>query len=510
MDGQVDIVKAVGDDFDGSDDRGHKCNETEERSSDFLVNDLIQRARLLLSELEELRQRLRSLRLEGSVELAHFRGMAASECTMLEKLAAAPSDRNRAHVARSSNIPFLEHVWSCCKQSQDLLALHKRVYLPDELNPHRTDSFHSTKSKKGHKDNTVTIDVVSEGGRRWTKVSLVTNTRLLFDLAKQGWDSSESSEEDEPVALVSPDCHDDCDIPIIRTSKNLVAASRMTRVRTRHPSIVLMLPRVQLGVTPEVDHVIKSCRAAGVSVFCAQDLEPPPPLTAALPSMVIDPISKLTKALNVDCTILLALVSDLSHGKVSMEPWFSRSLQRQAEVEDTETLLTSLLYPVLQGRPMVCTQQAAQCFRQITDTIGTPSEKARTVLLMGDDKSKSQGVLIERLQDYSAHKVPINLRLPVKVVDWQEHNSQFHLPPAALAVGREMSVNNKSVFLYGWAAERTTLTSNRIIKRQIDRKLEEFQDLPDDVWPSIWVCPIARSLVGREKRGSQRPGQKDP
>jgi hypothetical protein len=31
------------------------------------------------------------------------------------------------------------------------------------------------------------VDVVADGGLSWIKVSLVTNTRLLFDLAKQGW-----------------------------------------------------------------------------------------------------------------------------------------------------------------------------------------------------------------------------------------------------------------------------------------------------------------------------------
>ena len=38
------------------------------------IDDLILRAKTILSELEAFRERLRSLRLEGSVEIAHFRG----------------------------------------------------------------------------------------------------------------------------------------------------------------------------------------------------------------------------------------------------------------------------------------------------------------------------------------------------------------------------------------------------------------------------------------------------
>lgn len=62
-----------------------------------------------------------------------------------------------------------------------------------------------------------------------SKVSLVSETRLLFDLAKQGWEISDSDGEDgqQDENLVRTSQHDeDWDVPLVKTTKQLLKVSR--------------------------------------------------------------------------------------------------------------------------------------------------------------------------------------------------------------------------------------------------------------------------------------------
>ena len=224
--------------------------------------------------------------------------------------------------------------------------------------------------------------------------------------------------------------------------------------------------------------------------------------------MAPDPILGFSDTLNIDCTILLALVSEFSHAKVSKEPWFHSALQRQVEIEDNENLLPCLLYPALRGHRLVCTHEATKRMREIVDTIGTPSEKARTAILMGDDTTKSQEQLVHEMQQWSAYSVPSDWQLPILVVDQNHDHCQSNLPQEAYSASANMTTINQSVFLHGWATGRTTITSNRAVVKQIENDLEKFDSLKDSVWPSIWLCPTARSLVGKEKRGERTESKK--
>lgn len=158
---------------------------------------------------------------------------------------------------------------------------------------------------------------------------------------------------------------------------------------------------------------------------------------------------------------------------------------------------------------MVCTEEAAKRMREIVDTIGTPSEKARTALLMGDDSAKTKQQLLEEMQQWSKYLVPHHWSLPIAVVDQNQRDCMSTLPSQALATAQEMTSINRSVFLHGWAAGRTTITSNRIVVKQIEKSLDDYEDLDDSVWPKIWLCPTARSLVGKEKRGSKKDEKKN-
>jgi hypothetical protein len=478
-----------------------------------ILLDLTTRAQGLLSGLEIFKEHLRSVRLEAMIEMAHFRSTVQSELNMLERLSQNPDTNSANHIVRSSNLPFLETVWNHAKSSKDLTALQKRMYYDplgpaNEGTPKKAVQNGRQRGKQRRlKAASTVVDVVADGGLSWIKVSLVTNTRLLFDLAKMGWECGASSEEDEEYLDSFPE--EDRDVPILKTAKELGSASTAMRIRTRNPKVTLVLPRIVPGIQDEVDRVLDDCRKAGVAVRCSKDIPISPDVKDAQTSMVPDPFSGFTDTLNIDCTILLAIVSEFSHAKVSKEPWFHKALKRQVEIEDNENLLPSLLYPAMGERRLVCTKEAAKRMREIVDTIGTASEKARTAILMGDDDNNSREQLIEEMQQWSAYEVPSTWQLPIRVVDQDEDGCQTNLPVEAAHVSREQTEINKSVFLHGWAAQMTTITSNRTVVKQLEAELEQYIDLADGVWPKIWLCPTARSLVGREKRGVKKEDRKE-
>jgi hypothetical protein len=485
--------------------------EGESTSVETILGDLTSRAENILSELEAFRQYLRSIKQEQHIEVAQFRNSVTSELSMLGRLASKVDEESTSHNARSSNLPFMETVWLHAKRSKNLVALRKRLYYNSSsksfkkamahiaLDPQRT-------RKRDLKDSSVTVDAITDAGLKWVKVSLVTHTRLMFDLAKQGWTGTS---DDEYSDYGSDEDDGDSDIPLLKTTKELCEAASSLRVRTRKPQVYLLLPRVTLGQSAEVDAIVQSCQKAGAIVCCGKDTSPVPELQDAFDNMV-PPLKPIVSDMaNIDCTILLALVSDFSHAKVSKEPWFHPALKREVEIEGDENLLPSLLYPALGNRKLVCTHEAAARMREIVDTLGTPTEVARTRILMGDDDADNQPRLVQAMQELSAYDVPLDWRLPVVIVDQNENDCQSKLPSEAVLAGSKMTPINQSVFLYGWAVGCTTITSNRAAVKQIENSLQQHIDLDASVFPSIWLCPTARSLVGKERRGTRKEEGKE-
>lgn len=116
---------------------------------------------------------------------------------------------------------------------------------------------------------------------------------------------------------------------------------------------------------------------------------------------------------------------------------------------------------------------------------------------MGDDPSCSGATSLIRFQRLSIHPVPQFLQLPVIIIDHDGYDHRLSDPAKRMLDA--MSALNQSVFGYGWATGQTIITSNRGVVKRIETDLERSQDLDESDWPSIWLCPTARSLVGREK-----------
>ena len=467
-------------------------NGQEDDDIDYTVSDntksltaekLLARCRALLYEIEHFEGVLKQHGRDSTVDLRAFKNNLRTELKSLQKTDAT------VHNLRSSNLSFHTAVWDTAKSSCGVVAFNKRFTIKADKVPNAQPTTGTEK---------VTVDIVAEGGAEWIKVSTITEMRLIFEMTKNGWEFGQNDTDSK-----ADDEDDDTALHLQKLARDLQRAAASVRIRYKHPRIRFVLPNIEYGVTQEIDHLITTIRSTGCDVQCANDIIAPSPLDEAIPRMVYDEFASFSSTFNIDCTLLLALVSDLSHGPVSIQPSHHLAIRRQIEREETDQLLPTSLWPAMADKELVCTSHAARRMREIVDLIGTPGETARTALLMGDEIGSRQS-LLDEFQKYSTHIVPNEWRIPVKVLQEDDLDALRTLPSVAKTVSEKLSDINRSVFLYGWAKGITTLSSNRTVVRMIEKVMEESGS---DVGPDIWLCPMARSLLGKEKK--IRRGEKD-
>ncbi|KAI9829523.1 MAG: hypothetical protein M1826_005567 [Phylliscum demangeonii] len=646
-------------------------------SAPLTTDDLLAHCQQLLSELQQYEDHLRAEQKTQTVDLRAFRKNLQAERKWLEKKrssykrheededeaedeneakdeaddgctievdrspdGAGPeraSDGERdqvavavamAHGLRSSNLPFYRAVWETAKRSKGVVGFEKSFAVvaldggwPGPGSADGGDATGSarktTKDKKKNKmkKKTVVVDIVAGTGREWIKVSTMTETKLLFEMAKNGWnvpDDSSGTSSDNEEGTVDQDSAPS----LLKLACALRQAASHVLVRNRHPQIRFVLPRIRRGTSTRsssaIVHLLDEIRRLGITVECAgngNDNDEPlfapagTPFKDVLARMTPDEYADFTPTLNIDCTLLLALVSDLSHGAVPMpplplppsasapqpEPGSSRrpssfssgcaapsstimhiAIRRQIEREAREQLLPRVLWPAMAHRSLVCTSAAAHRTREIVATIGTASERARTALLFHPPSSSSDSSASNRslpdsdttrrlFQTLSAHSIPSSWAIPIRVVvtDDDDGRTNGRLPAIAYSIAAQLSPLNRAVVLFGWARHYTTLTSNGVVVKLIETALlraaavsrtgahaplrktktktktkpnrgglegpdgwegrkeeeegeeKEEKDHTQLLGPDIWLCPVARSLVGKEPGQGTRNGIND-
>ncbi|KAI2088111.1 hypothetical protein LOZ36_002434 [Ophidiomyces ophidiicola] len=544
-----------------------------------LAASLLVRCQTLLLELDAFQVYLAGLGKPHLVELRQFKSVVQSELKLLEKLndlagkaveedeqarravedkaqneedsedengGLGTAEKSVLHSLRSSNFPFYCTVWTVAKMTcTGLVGFSKKFYWRgakrNTVGSYREDiesAFRNSSLLNGGAEDdemplskttapallkrNVLVDIVADHGEEWVKVSTITPSRLLFELAKQGWDV-DSDSDDDPVedGLAGNDSDGDDMIELVKLAADMTKAAKETRVRYKHPRIRFVLTKITEGEVPPVDRIIREIRKLGVTVECRNIAEDVPgegslihdtgSLEALFTSLLPSPYPHRTPTLNVDCTLLLALVSDVSHIRnLTHAPYHHRAVTRQIQLEAQNPLIPSELWPAMGDKELVCTEEAAHRMREIVATIGTQTEKLRTQLLMGElDEDLARKELIARFQTLSDHKVPTDWKLPIRVVDSheiiEEGLENGKLPAIAREVKAQLSVINASVFIYGWVTEQMTISSNRTVAKLIETLVEENRGNDDELsGPSVWTCDTARSLIGKEHNKNSR------
>ena len=418
------------------------------------------------------------------------------------------------HTLRSSNLPFYSAIWEAAKASESLVTFHKRFYW---------DNKPTRDSKKAAQNRCALVDIVSCDGEEWIKVSTITESRLVFEIAKAQWESANSSsDEDEGGEVIAKDGQsyrqersrsqdEDLDrIELVKIAEDLLRASNAHRIHYKHPRIRIVLPKISPEPQAELLPTLARIRSTG-AILCLGPQEPVSQSlnylrTETFPRLLPSPHPPLTDTLNIDCTILLALVSDLSHSANHPTlPGYNAAITRQIELETREHLLPSSLWPAMAFKNLVCTQEAAARMLEIVNTIGMPKEKSRTELLLANGKEERSGEdLRHAFATYSDYPIPANWRLPVRIVPSMSAGPAIRaaveagtLPSIAEQVAEQLTDINRSVFIYGWMQGVTTVSSNRTVAKQIEALVENKGY--GAIGPDIWLREPARSLLGKEK-----------
>lgn len=339
------------------------------------------------------------------------------------------------------------------------------------------------------------VDIVAKDGEEWVKVSTLTEKRILFDLAKSGWVAGDSEFSSDYGA----DSDDDEPEGLLKQAEGLLRASRVARIRYQYPSIRIVLPRIGKKCIKEVEGVLGQIEGMGITLVRKEDVAAPPQIGDVLSTMMVDEFKHFTETINVDCTILLALVSDVSHMPVEEEDWHHKAVKQQIVRERDDQLLPKSLWPACGSRRMVCTKEAKQRMMEIVQLIGTEDEKLRTELVIGGGRSHSLEERIRSLQDLSCHRIPMDVKLPIEVVEVDIPEMEKEIGHLATELKAELTTINQSVFFYGWAKGLTTISSNKTVAKEIENMVETKRENDEEKGPDIWLCPTARSLVGKER-----------
>jgi hypothetical protein len=491
-----------------NDNNGEDLNTT--------VQDLIERCRTLYEEVEAyvdaVIERQKVTRVQHPVEYRNLRNDFKNELAFLRKIGnSSMTEEKIRHYIVSSNLTYYEALWGAAKRSCGLQAFRKYYFWDRHKAPAGKRTLKGLSLGKGGvgKGKTAAlVDIVADEGREWVRVSTVSEKRIIFDLAKLGWVNDSESDDDMPDARPSDwENEDDEDqVDVVRNARELARAARANPVRGRPPKVRFVLTRIVAGRMKEVDAIITKIRATGAIVQCSEDIPPAQPLQAVLNNLLVDRTRALSETLNLDCTILLALVSDISHKPCPILDWYPGEVQAQIKEEAGENLLPTHLYPAIGSHSMVCTQEAADQMNLIVDTLATDEEKRRALLLLaqGDCEGRSSEDLAAEWASMSDHQIPAGLKLPIRVVPSNIDTIADRLPAAARKLQAEMSRLNASIFFYGWAEGITTLSSNRARARQIDYAINQHGLEDGEAGPHIWLCGESRSLIAKHGRRGQR------
>jgi len=152
--------------------------------------------------------------------------MHLSANTPQQLVAADPNLPRTVQGLRTSNLSFFEAVWSTAKTCTHLTALKQRFYWLPGPHPAYVNGPVAPPATRDRTYSTV-VDIVSQGGLEWVKVSSVTEKRIIWDLTRAGWAADSSSEESEDVQA-----DDGLNLEgLLKQAEALVKASQATRVR---------------------------------------------------------------------------------------------------------------------------------------------------------------------------------------------------------------------------------------------------------------------------------------
>ena len=458
------------------------------------IADDLQRAALTEDELRDCGKKLEPSRV--AVGHAHLKWSVLKHCRSLvainQSFQGSTKESRREQVSR---------------QEQELQEAGRG----DKMPGHEKYQMHRALKCKAR----VEVEVV-DGGFEWVDIRPLTFPRLVRQMGDAGWPWGETDDPDEDV-----DPEDWESVPLAVQVRRLAEAARLNRHEYAVPRVRVVLPNIGRGDHPDVAVFLgQLTRLDPLVQILIEDRDsdfmkaPTAALEAVLDNLVGDELAGLTPTLNIDHTILIDLISDITHALLTPEPWQAPTTQLQIEEERRhhDGLMAKTLYPVLAGRRLVCTREAAEHFHDVLRTVGTASERQRGRLLVPwDEDTRAMAAEDIRAQfaALSIHPPPADVQIPITVLptSWDDPSSvsnaveEGRLPRVALDVARcgNFGSSKLSIYMQGWASGDVTVTSNKEIRGQIRTWVEAHRQGDEDAGPRICRLNVTRNLLAKSK-----------
>lgn len=240
-----------------------------------------------------------------------LRDAIKQDLEVLEKFLADPKSVSLPPL--STNAPYLIAVWHEVLLAPPPITAIWRTY---NDNAPQGESHR----RSAHKPPGIKVDVIAENGRRWIRINTIKNSRMLAEFREIDsylTDSSEGSDDpDTPPTLAQTEF----DNSLLKTGRALLSAAAQNPLPGTNVPPIVNLRLTRLDPAPEnpkehdprIAQTIETLRAMGIDVQLGErDANVIPQVAAPSPPHRLEP----TLCINLDLSILIALVSDITHAE---------------------------------------------------------------------------------------------------------------------------------------------------------------------------------------------------
>ncbi|KAJ6588419.1 hypothetical protein B0H19DRAFT_1367033 [Mycena capillaripes] len=251
------------------------------------------------------------LQQENIPGLKQLRDSVRIDLDVLDRFLDDPNSANLPPL--STNAPYLIAVWNevLCAPPSIVSILKSFALAPAKpLNRNGHDAQKTTSVK---------VDVVADSGRRWIRVNTIKNTRILAEFREiDSYLTDSEGEDDEQGPSLA---QKEFDNSVLRMGRALVAAANANPIDTttgpEPPKVTLRLTRLNPSEPGENDlriaETIECLHVMGIDVELGERAQSEIPAPKLAPQPVELAQLMPTANINLDLSVLIALVSDLTH-----------------------------------------------------------------------------------------------------------------------------------------------------------------------------------------------------
>ncbi|KAJ7508446.1 hypothetical protein B0H11DRAFT_2304424 [Mycena galericulata] len=258
------------------------------------------------------------LRHENIPGLKKLRESIKFDIDILHKFLSDPASEHEQPI--STHAPYLLAVYHeilCAPPS--IVSVFKFL----QLNP--SDGA-DRRERKGRRPPSTKVDVVADNGRRWIRINTIKNAGILAELREiDSYLTDSESDSDDPDHRPSL-AQTEFDNSILQMGRVLMEAANANPVDgldgPEVPRVTMRLTRLDTSPfrangepnDPRIAHTVQCLRDMGVDVELGERLESEIPIPKLIASPAPSPIAlEPTRQINLDLSVLVALVSDLTH-----------------------------------------------------------------------------------------------------------------------------------------------------------------------------------------------------